>query len=156
MKKRTRSLFRDHPRATHHLTGREFKSWKGKSVTWPKRCALKGALALAFHFVVLPQVEAPFSASQASPGEYNGGPRTRCFLWPGQAAVGPAGAESVRLLLSTLTLLGHQSQTVTINTGTIRTRSLTGEIVERRGQISNKVDEVTGLPASGSSIGKFE
>ena len=48
MKVRTRSLFRDHPRATHHLTGSEFKSWKGEISNLAQEVHLKGAPALAY------------------------------------------------------------------------------------------------------------
>lgn len=44
MKVRTRSLFRDHPRATHHLTGREFKSWKGEISNLAQEVRLKGCI----------------------------------------------------------------------------------------------------------------
>lgn len=106
-KVRTRSLFRDHPRATHHLTGREFKSWKEEISNLAQEVRLKGAPALAYLLSPLqychkqrqlfllsqPGISLESTLGDPEPGVSSGLAR---------AAVGPAGAESgVRLLLST-------------------------------------------------------
>ena len=105
-KVRTRSLFRDHPRATHHLTGREFKSWKGEISNLAQEVCLKGAPALAYLLSPLQYCRKQrqcFLLSQ--PGisleSTLGDPEPGASGLAG-AAVGPAGAESgVHLLLST-------------------------------------------------------